>query len=1148
MEPSLADDLERTRIKDEIDQSLFVQAGAGSGKTTQIVKRITSLVKHGIPISRIVAITFTEKAAADLRNRVRKSLENAEAEANGNNYFAAALDELDAAPLGTIHSFARRLIAENPIEVGVPPGFEVRSDLASKIDQTAVWASQRELIFQDPDLRADFDLLIGLGVTMKKFEELATVLDTAWDRLPEGVRDAPDDGLGISAFIESANQLVSFINSCSNESDRLFLRLRGLEQYLHTLETIKGHGPLEIALHLKEVPRFAKNLGAKPNWPNGDLTQVREMGIALLEQAQDVFDSLIQPSISRITRYFADIALDRAIARRRAGALDFHDLLVIARNLINSSEETWGLIARRYHCVILDEFQDTDPLQAELLCRLVGESFEPETHWSQLSLRPGGLTTVGDPKQSIYRFRGADIDTYFRHRTREPAISDSPQVELSTNFRSSVPVVEWINEAFDSIIVQDGRIQPEFQPLTPGPGASVAGALEGPSIGVIGDGIRSGKADEARRDEAKDIAAAIVRATGRVPGEPRWTIQRRLGQETEIAAAELSDICILIPTRRSLPDIESALRAADIEFISEASSIVYSTLEVQGLLLAARAVAHTADPGALVLALRSPLFGVGDDDLLAWQRDNGPWNVFSDMVFAESPHPVGRALHILKNIVSQLPSLTPSDVLDVLVRESMLYEKFLAVGAGQKAWWRRIRYVVDQAEAWYSTTGGSLRDYLVWAELQQDESTKVREAIAPEIGDNAVRITTVHMSKGLEYPIVILGGAMSAQTVKRPIAIWDDRGSLFVHLASGVKDIFSIHTLGYEDAFATERVAQLAEHRRLLYVACTRAESHLVVSQHRHTRSQEHAFGSVLAATEAVTMSHATALVLDDGDVDEAPPAQLTQSIVTTPPDEWEQWHLSIQASAAIARGRSVTELAHNPSLPGAEEFFASLGLTSPEAVPVTDTDDSPDNEDDAPLGEKKKRVMFREIGEEVAPKENTPVHHTDSMEPVPSESGSSFGQALHWVMEMSDLNPQADITSLSRRASETFGIARPELAEAAANKALVTDVVVEARLRPHWLELPLLIPVGDLVVEGFADLVYEKEDGSLVVVDFKTDRVLDPKTLDAYWAQLSSYAAILHRVTGKPAGTCVIVHAPVEGEASVVVKDKPTKVVVTGP
>jgi ATP-dependent helicase/nuclease subunit A len=219
MEPSLADDLERTRIKDEIDQSLFVQAGAGSGKTTQIVKRITSLVKHGIPISRIVAITFTEKAAADLRNRVRKSLENAEAEANGNNYFAAALDELDAAPLGTIHSFARRLIAENPIEVGVPPGFEVRSDLASKIDQTAVWASQRELIFQDPDLRADFDLLIGLGVTMKKFEELATVLDTAWDRLPEGVRDAPDDGLGISAFIESANQLVSFINSCSNESD-----------------------------------------------------------------------------------------------------------------------------------------------------------------------------------------------------------------------------------------------------------------------------------------------------------------------------------------------------------------------------------------------------------------------------------------------------------------------------------------------------------------------------------------------------------------------------------------------------------------------------------------------------------------------------------------------------------------------------------------------------------------------------------------------------------------------------------------------------------------------------------------------------------------------------------------------------------------
>lgn len=1138
----LADDASRTRIKDDIGESLFVQAGAGSGKTTQIVARITSLVRHGIPLRRIVAITFTEKAAADLRNRVRTSLEQAQNSAldpEEHKHFDVALDELDAAPLGTIHSFARRLIAENPIEVGVPPGFEVRSDLASKIDQTTVWENQRELIFRDPGLRADFDLLIGLGVSMDKFEGLATSLDTAWDRLPMGIEDASNAVVSIQEFRKRAQAVVACSASCSNDDDKLLQQLKSLEAYLGDLEVAETQGPLTVAARLAKVPRFHTRLGAKPNWPNGDLDEVRQLGMDLQGVAQDVFDSLIQPSVNRITRYFADIAIARADARRRAGSLDFHDLLVLARNLINSSEETWRLIANRYHCVILDEFQDTDPLQAELLCRLVGETFAPETHWTGLSLRPGGLTTVGDPKQSIYRFRGADIDTYFRHRTRQPSLGEAPQVELSTNFRSSVPVVEWINEAFGTIIVEDGRIQPEFQPLTPAPGAAMAGALEGPSVGFLGDGEKTDSAEQTRGEEASDIAHTILSATGRIPGVPQWTIQARHGKETMITPAKLSDICILIPTRRSLPQIESELRAAEIEFISEASSIVYSTLEVQGLLMAARAVAHTADPAALVLALRSPLFGVGDDDLLSWHRDQGAWEISSKMGFADSPHPVGRALHILKTIVFQLPSLTPSDVLDALVRESFLYEKFLAVGAGQKAWWRRIRYVVDQAEAWYSTTGGSLRQYLVWAELQQDESTRVREAIAPEIGDNAVRITTVHMAKGLEYPIVIVGGAMSAQSVRRPIAVWDHQKSLHIHLAAGPKNTFSVQTPGYEKAFEDERTAQLAEYRRLLYVACTRAESHLVVSQHRYKSSMEHAFGSVLANTDAATMSHATLLDYEDVEPLPAPLAEGSLPIVTTPVDEWETWQRSIQEKALQARGRSVTELAHNPSLPGAKEFFEHLGLTAPEIHPdfLESEFEAPDERAAAP--ENRRKVGFIDIDDDDAEASPVPENPPATPESVGRESGSAFGKALHWVMEISDLDPGADIASLSKNAAELFGVTQPELIDSAARAALATDVIGEARQRAHWLELPLLVPVGELVVEGFADLVYEKQDGSLVVVDFKTDRVLDEKSLTSYWTQLSSYAAILEKVTGRESGECAIVHVPIGGNASVIWKDR---------
>jgi ATP-dependent helicase/nuclease subunit A len=386
---------------------------------------------------------------------------------------------------------------------------------------------------------------------------------------------------------------------------------------------------------------------------------------------------------------------------------------------------------------------------------------------------------------------------------------------------------------------------------------------------------------------------------------------------------------------------------------------------------------------------------------------------------------------------------------------------------------------------------------------------------------------------------VIVGGAMSAQSVRRPIAVWDDEKSLYIHLAAGPKNTFSVQTPGYEDAFENERTAQLAEHRRLLYVACTRAESHLVVSQHRYKSSMEHAFGSVLANTEAATMSHATLVAYEDVEPLPAPVVEGSLAIVTTPVDEWETWHHSIQEKAVQARSRSVTELAHHPSLPGAKEFFEHLGLTAPDVDPDSLESDleSPDEPAEAP--DKKGKVRFVDIDDDEADETPETQASPDTPVSVGVENGSSFGKALHWVMEVSDLDAGADITSLSKNAAELFGVTQPELIESAARAALATDVIGEARLGAHWLELPVLVPMGDLVVEGFADLVYDRQDGSLVVVDFKTDRVLEQKTLTSYWTQLSSYAAILEKVTGKQSSECAIIHVPIGGDASVMWKDR---------
>lgn len=1137
------DQAARSRIEKSQTESLFIQAGAGSGKTTQIVRRIVVLVGSGVPISTIVAITFTEKAAADLRNRVRTKLAEAIGIAGDSTaLFEQALDDLDGAPMGTIHSFARRLLAENPIEAGVPPGFEVRNELATQIDRTAQWQNQRQIIFASDELRPSFDLLVALGVKIGTFETMATQLDEYWDRVRPRSPEALSWAEGLSRVSTCGHTLVAILGQCKNpDTDHLAAAIYPVAAWLNRLDGMDGDDDVGLARLLSQMPVIGKRLGNKANWPDGPLEQARELALEFKALTTDAFLAICRPALDHVVDYFGEIAQRRAEARRLAGVLNFQDLLVFARDLMVSTEQTWAVIAARYRYVIVDEFQDTDVLQAELVCRLTATEFASDVAWDQLSLRPGALVTVGDPKQSIYRFRGADIDTYFRHRDRQPPITADPVVELTTNFRSTAPLLDWVNKTFQAVIEPQASIQPAFVPLDANPAITVQRELTGPTVAVIGDGVKSGTSAETREEEARDIAQSILQATGRIPGVDRWTAQHRLTDSGfEARPVMASDICILIPTRTSLPALESALRRADIEFVSEASSIVYSTMEVQALLMAARAVVNTADEAALVLALRSPLFGIGDDELFDWHADHGSWSVFDRSADSNPDSRVAAALIRLRSLVFQLPSLTPSDVLEELARTGLFFEKAGASEAGMRAWWRRVRYVIDQAEAWYQTTKGSLRDYLDWTAIQQEEKTRVREAISPETGDDAVRIMTIHMAKGLEYPVVIVGGAMSGPIANKPVVLWTEAGNYEVRLPCNTKDSFSIETAGYSHSFDVEKRAQHAEFRRVLYVACTRAESHLVFSQHVYKTSPEHSFGVVLAGVGAGGFGVANSLENYDQVPLRREGSGTARSIQITSVSQWDQWHQGLVATASARRSRSVTDFAHNSSLPGAADFFDSFGLAAPSAVPEEEKGFDPvlaarEEQPDDDLKDPKKKVVFRPLGEQRPNGKQAgvadsavPVEGAAAVSPrLTAVSGPQFGNALHWVMEVSDLTPNDQLGVLAAKAAELFRVGDASAIEQSARAAMATEVIAYARTRPHWAEMPLAVMSGGVVVEGVADLVFEAEDQSLVVVDFKTDRVLEAGTLGSYWSQLASYAAILQRATGKSATRCVIVHAP---------------------
>lgn len=294
--------------------------------------------------------------------------------------------------------------------------------------------------------------------------------------------------------------------------------------------------------------------------------------------------------------------------------------------------------------------------------------------------------------------------------------------------------------------------QPPYRPLA----AHREGPAEGPDVLTLGDVAHPDtfRADDVREAEADDVAGAIRTALAE-----RWPIwDDRLRDWRPV---KLDDIAVLVPAGTSLPQLEQSLDAAGIPFRAEASSLVYRTPEVRDLLMTARALDDPSDSLSLVAALRSPLFGCGDDDLWTWRAAKGAFHVYATAPDAVAEaHPVRLTIAYLRRLGNQGRWLSPGELLDRIVRDRRMLETG-ATGPRTRDVWRRLRFVVDQARAWSEAQAGGLRDYLDWAHRQGDESTRVAEAVLPETDARSVRILTVHAAKGLEFPVVVVSGTSS---------------------------------------------------------------------------------------------------------------------------------------------------------------------------------------------------------------------------------------------------------------------------------------------------------------------------------------------------------------------------------------------------
>ncbi|MFZ2173257.1 MAG: UvrD-helicase domain-containing protein, partial [Rhodococcus sp. (in: high G+C Gram-positive bacteria)] len=758
VEDTLVDQRQRDRIEGDTTSSLFVEAGAGSGKTHSLVSRICHLVLHDdVELDRIAAITFTEKAAAELRERVRVRLSDS-AESDRRDI---ALGQVDTAAIGTLHAFAARVVAEHPVEAGVPPRIRVVDAMGSQLAFERRWQRMRSTLFPDDaasEAGQAMKVIVTAGASLEQVRNLADRLDRHWDRLavPEQVPGMPVPD--VDAVLRQADLLLDCLDDCTDPDDKFAQRLQLVREWRERLAAARNSD--DWATVASVCPTVGQG-GAGKNWTGGagrvnDLRQqLRDLGADAVGQCEQYWAAALAIVVAEITR----AVLDAANTRRRRGELEFHDLLVYARNVLDNPAVQQTL-HEKYQRILLDEFQDTDPLQLEIAGRIVAGA-EAE----------GRLFTVGDPKQSIYRFRRADIATYMAARDAQ---NPDDVVFLTTNFRSTRPVLEWLNTVFGRAIAPEHHIQPEYIPLNPAPGRPRWDHEWGPAPFVFATPTVEPDATPfaagLRAAEARDVARVIATAL-----EKGWHKEVGAYGAFEHVPITLSDICILIPARTCLPFLEKALDHAGIEYRAEASSLVYSTQEIHDLLLTARALANLADEAALVAALRTPLFGCGDDDLLRWKTAGGRWLLHADTPEGLRESPIAEALMYLQNVWLDLAGMNPGNLLSRLATERRVFE-VSTDSPRHRDVWRRLRFVIDQAHAWYSADGGDLRDYLAWAATQQEENARVTEAVLPEIGVNAVRIMTMHAAKGLQFPMVVIAGMSGGFRNTAESALWDTDG------------------------------------------------------------------------------------------------------------------------------------------------------------------------------------------------------------------------------------------------------------------------------------------------------------------------------------------------------------------------------------
>ena len=1117
-----------------LSDSLCVTSGAGCGKTRVLVERYIHFLEQdlALPLAALAAITFTENAAAEMRGRIRQACRDqmdlalAANDVRRLEIWRSRYWDVDVAPIDTIHSFCSGLLRRYPIEAQVDPGFGLldeaestflRTDVAAAVIEQLLAAADADLlaVLEHFGLTEMHDLLAGLvGEEREALQRIAApVMARSDDEILRDLKRAMDEATfnALRACLTSPEVMKAIAVLAAAQGAPADRREQARAAAVAAVEEIRRARTADLARAAAgKIDEINLRGGSAKAWPSKEAFDDAGAALkALRETVRDAlsvlppYDDAVERTHLALARAFYRTA-GRAIeayeaAKRERSALDFEDLQIRVRDLLRDHADVLGECRRRFRAILVDELQDTNPLQFEIIDLLTSE---PAARGKPAALRAGALFGVGDPKQSIYRFRGADVAVFRRVMDR---VTDAGRHSLHESFRLHPGVAGLANHLFPPLMGDD------YEPIE--------GKHEQKNA-AVGELLLVREPPDDRFDTETGHAAEAVRLASRVAeivegkSVTVWDEAARTWRP-----ARYGDVAVLMRRMTHLHLYEEALERRGVPYYVVAGSGFYKQQEVLDVLHLLRVLDDPDDDLHLAGVLRSPFFAVSDEGLLRLRRLGGrlhdalPRAVAAAGLAEEDRRGLARAAALLPRWRAMKDRLGLGALVDRVALASGYAAASVGRFGGARAY-ANLRQMVELARRFERRGLTALGDYVVYVTDFMQSEMREEQAPLDAQGGDTVRLMTIHKAKGLEFPIVAIP---DLGYLPRP-----STAAYFIHPATGVavrtRDEDGERILSGSLALARleNARADAKEYVRILYVAITRAKDYLLFASHVSEIQNRRGVGSWLGAL--LCGLNATE---EDGERTVRLPGGEEVRIISRPPEKESPrrgkrrggphdvfsagrvlWH-NVRGRAAQASPQRVRETLNqidiSDAVPRPPRRITATALATYQRCP---------------------RLYWW-----------TNVLGVDDPGPPNRVAGlpaMQWGVLAHRALELAAGPDAASVQhAVDGALRELVGVAEAARDEL---RRRLTDAVAAfwagplgqrvAAARQTHRELPLLMTMDATEIHGTMDLLFEGSDGGWEIVDYKATAVPADRADAAaatYELQLALYAMAAGRHLGRP-------------------------------